>query len=495
MRRYLVFVCALVVLLGMPVMAGELRVAVATEPPGLDPTTNAAAVIRQLLHHNLYEGLVQVDEEGKLRPQLAESWQLSDDGLVYTFVLREGVSFHDGTLLDAAVVAQSFHRAMDPDTGHPRREEYEVIERIDVVGERTVEFHLYEPQTAFLTLLALGASVIVPPEADDLARHPVGTGPFEFVEWRPANRLVLARNPSYYFPDQPKVDQVTFRFVRDPAAQRRALMAGEVDLVIEITPEIAVELGQRPGFSVVSAPSNLVQVLSINNARGPLDELEVRKAIAHAVNRELIIERVFFGYGTPIGSHLTPAIPYYVDLTGMHEYDPQTSRELLAQAGHGDGLTLTLSLPSNYAQHVRTGEVIAAQLEEVGIRVRIELVDWATWLERMFSQGDYDLTVIAHPGRLDPALMLGVYGPDRPDYYFRRGWQSEELNDLLEEGAVELDRGRRQEIYARVQEILAEEVVNVYLQDMHAMIGLREGIEGVSVYPIYALDLSRVSVE
>jgi len=494
-RRYLVHMCALAVLLGLSAQAGELRVAVATEPPGLDPTTNAAAVIRQLLHHNLYEGLVQVDVDGNIRPQLAESWQVSDDGRTYRFVLRDGVVFHDGTPLDAQVVHESFSRAMDPDTGHPRREEYQVIERIDVVDDHIVEFRLYEPHTAFLSLLALGASVIVPPEADGLSRHPVGTGPFEFAEWRPADRLVLVRNPDYYVPDRPEVDQVTFRFVRDPAAQRRALAAGEVDVVIEITPEIAVELAQRPGFAVVTGPSNLVQVLALNNNRSPLDELDVRRAVAHAVNRDTIIERVFFGYGTPIGSHLTPAIPYYVDLTGAHEYDPQASRELLAQAGYEDGLALTLTLPSNYAQHVRTGEVIAAQLEEVGIRVRIELVDWATWLERVFSQGDYDLTVIAHPGRLDPALMLGVYGPDRPDYYFRRGWQSEELNALLTAGAVELDQEHRQDIYARIQEILAEEVVNVYLQDMHAMIGMRDGIKGVSVYPIYALDLSRVTVE
>ncbi|MFO8034934.1 MAG: ABC transporter substrate-binding protein [Candidatus Bipolaricaulota bacterium] len=498
MRRYCVQLLALVVLLGMSAAASELRVAVATEPPGLDPTTDATAVIRQLLHHNLYEGLVQVNEDGELHPQLAESWQVSNDGLTYRFELREGVTFHDGTPLDAEVVAHTFRRAMDPETGHRRREEYEIIERINVVDELTVEFYLAEPRPAFLPLLALAQSVIVPLEADGLAQHPIGTGPFEFVEWRPADRLVLERNHAYYVPERPLLDRVEFHFIRDPASQRRSLLAGEVELVIEPTPEIALGIRDKPGFAVISAPSPLLQVLSINNSRPPFDELAVRQAIAHAVDRQQIIDLVFYGDGTPIGSHLTPRPPYsafYEDVTGLYPHDPSTARTLLADAGYADGFSLTLTLPSNYAHHVRTGEVIADQLEEVGIDVRIELVDWGTWLERVYSQGEYDLTVIAHPGRLDPALMLGVYGPERPDYYFRRGWESEELNELLETGAVELDQERRQDIYARAQEILAQDVVNVYLQDMHAMIGIRDGVRGVSIYPIYALDLSQVSVE
>ncbi len=495
MRRRFVFSLLLVVLVGVAAMAGKLRVAVATEPPGLDPTTNAAAVIRQLLHHNLYEGLVRVDEQGELHPQLAEGWEVSGDGRVYTFSLRSGVLFHDGTALDAYVVAASFRRALDPDTGHPRREDYEVIERIEVVDDLVVRFHLADRQAAFLALLALGQSVIVPPEADDLARHPVGTGPFEFEEWRPADHLVLARNRHYYLPDRPQLERVEFRFIRDPAAQRRALLAGSVDLVIEVTPEIAVGFKERPGFFVISGPSNLVQVLSINNMRPPLDQLTVRQAIAHAVDRGQIIDQVFFGFGTPIGSHMTPALPYYEDMTAFYPFDPAAAQALLEEAGYAAGFAVTLTLPSNYAQHVRTGEMIAAQLGQVGIRVRMELVDWATWLERVFSQVAYELTVIAHPGRLDPALMLGVYGPERPDYYFRQGWESAELAQLLDEGAMELAPDRRREIYSRAQEILAEEVVNVYLQDMDGIMAMRAGVDGVIILPIYALDLTRVSLD
>ncbi len=490
-------VCVFVglVFLGLSGAAGVLRVAVSTEPPGLDPTTNAAGVIRLLLHHNVYECLVQVNERGELRPQLAVAWDVSDDGLAYTFLLREGVRFHNGELLNAEAVKRSFVRSMDPATGHPRPEYYEGIVDIEVVDEHRVRFHIAEPNAAFLSLLALGESVVVPPGVDDLARNPLGTGPFTFVEWRPADRIVLERNPNYYMPGVPAVEGVVFRFIADPAAQRAALLAGAVDMVAEITPELAVELEPNPRFAVVSGPSNLVQILALNTARPPFDELAVRQALAHAVDREAIIDRVFFGlYGTPIGSHLTPALPYYRDMTDLYAHDARRARELLAEAGYPDGFRVTMTLPGNYPQHVRTGEVIAAQLEDVGIEVQMERVDWATWLEQVFAQGAYDLTVIAHIGRLDPALMLTGYGADRLDYYYRLGWQSDELERLLRAGAVAVDTDQRKTIYGRVQEILAEEVVNVFLQDMHDIVAMRTEISGVAIYPIYVLDLTRAAL-
>lgn len=495
MGQRAIYVFMGLVLLGLSATAGVLRVAVSTEPPGLDPTTNAAGVIRLLLHHNVYECLVHVDEQGELRPQLAASWDVSEDGLVYTFHLREDVRFHNGAMLDAQAVKASFTRAMDPATGNPRPEYYEGIVEIEVVDDHRVRFHIAEPQAAFLALLALGESIIVPPGADDLARRPMGTGPFMFAQWRPADRLVLERNPDYYVPDVPDVERVVFRFIADPAAQRAALLAGAVDMVAEITPELAVELEGNPRFTVVSGPSNLVQILALNNARPPLDELGVRQALAHAVDRDAIIERVFFGrYGTPIGSHLTPALPYYRDMTGLYPYDPDRAQELLAEAGYPDGFSVTMTLPGNYPQHVRTGEVIAAQLEDVGIDVRMERVDWATWLEQVFGQGAFDLTVIAHIGRLDPALMLTGYGAGRTDYYYRLRWQSDELNQLLDAGAVTADIDQRKTIYGRVQQILAEEVVNVFLQDMHDIVAMRAEITGVASFPIYVLDLTRVAL-
>lgn len=473
--------------------AQELRIAVSTEPPGLDPTTNAAGIIDFLLHHNLYENLIQVGPEGELHGQIARSWEISSDGLTYIFHLRPGILFHDGTPCDARAVVGSFRRLMELSSGHPHPEYFRPIASVEAQGRETVVFHLREPYAPFLSLLALGDTVVVPPEAQDLATHPVGTGPFRFESWRPGDRLILERNPDYYLPGVPELERVVFRFIPDPAAQLLALEAGEVDMIAEATPEIAVAAAKEPRFEAVSGPQGLVQILAINNARHPFDDLRVRQAMAYAIDRDAIIRLVSLGYGTPIGGPLSPVSPYYVDLTGLYPHDPSKARALLSQAGYPHGFSATLTLPANYVFHVRTGEIIASQLAEVGIRLSLQQVDWGTWLERVYSQADYDLTVIAHIGRLDPALMLTSYGPERPDYYFRRGWDDPEVDELLLQGERTLDNRKREGIYHRVQQLIAEQVVNYFIQDPHRIFVFRTGLRGVSVYPIYALDLSHVS--
>jgi len=469
--------------------ASELVVAVSTEPPSLDPTTNAAAAIDLLLHHNLYENLVQVDAQGELHGQLARSWEVSQDGLSYTFHLREGVRFHDGSPCDAEAVRDSFLRLLDEATGVPHPEYFAPIERVEAPDALTVRFVLRERSPAFLPVLALGDAVVTP-AGGDLATRPVGTGPFRLASWRPGDRLVLERSPDYYLAGVPKLSRVVFRFIPDPAAQLAALRAGDVDLVVEVAPEIASTLADDPGFQVVSGPQNLVQILAINTSRGPFTDRRVRQAICHAIDRKKIIELVSFGYGTPIGSHIPSATPYYADMTWVYRYDPDRARQLLLQAGYPEGLSTTLTLPENYAFHVRTGEVIAGQLEQVGIRVQVELVDWGTWLGRVYGEADYDLTVIGHPWKLDPAPMLSPYGPDQRGYYFRRGWEDPELEHLLTLGASLMDEGARRAVYTVCQYLIAREAVNAFIQDPHRILVARRGVEGLAVYPLYVLDLS-----
>jgi len=480
---------ALSLLVSLAGVATELVVAVSTEPPSLDPTANAAAVVDLLLHHNLYENLVQLDAQGELHGQLARSWEASEDGLDYTFHLREGVRFHDGTPCDAAAVRESFLRLLDPATGVPHPEYFQGIAGIEVVDDLTLRFHLQGPDPAFLPTLALGDAVVTP-VGGDLATRPVGTGPFAFSSWRPGDRLVLERNPDYYLPGLPEVDRVEFRFIPDPSAQLAALRAGDVDLVVDVAPEIAAALEGTPGFRVVSGPMNLVQLLAINTAREPFSDLLVRQALAQAVDRDEIVELVSYGYGTPIGSHIPTATPYYADMTWVYPHDPDRARDLLREAGYPNGFSVTLTLPENYPLHVRTGEVIAGQLSRVGIRAELRLVDWPTWLERVYAQADYDLTVVGHTWKLDPAPMLAGYGPARPDYYFRRGWDGPELDRLLSLGASTLDRGAREAIYTVCQYLIARDAVNVFIQDPHRILAMRAEVTGVEVYPLYVLDLT-----
>lgn len=490
MRKFFV----LFAFLGVAAWAAELRVALSTEPPSLDPTTNAAAVIRLLLQHNLYENLVQIDEIGAIRPMLARSWEISEDGRAYTFHLRANLFFHDGTPCDAEAVRDCFLRAKDPGRGHVHPQYFANIERIEVVDEQTVRFILTKPDASFLTLLALGDAVVLPAHRHDLSRNPVGTGPFRFARWDPGYQLRLVRNPSYWDPERPKVEALVFRFISDAAAQLAALRAGDVDLLVEVTPEVAKALEGDPRFYVLSKPQDLVQILAINKTRPPFTDLRVRQALAHAVDRRQLIELVALGYGSPVGSHLAPGAPYYADMTWVYPYDPEQARALLIEAGYPQGFTATLTLPANYVFHVRTGEILAAQLAQVGIRLELRLVDWPTWLEQVYGQADFDLTVIGHAGRMDPALTLAFYGADRRDYYFRRGWENPELEELLRLGAQITEPEARKSIYTVAQYLITKEVVNVFLQAPHRILVAHRRVDGLRLSSLYVLDLSTASI-
>ena len=471
----------------------DLLIAVPDEPPSLDPTTNASAAIDQILQQNVYEGLVRVMPDGELEPDLAASFEVSSDGLTYTFSLRQGVLFHNGRPFTSADVVSTFERDRDPKTGHPNPSYYAQIDRIEAPDAATVVFRMKDVDASFLSLLALGDSVILPsPIPEDLASHPVGTGPFRFVEWRTGDLLRLERFPGYYRPEVPKLERVTFRFISDPASALASLLAGDVDLIARIPAETALAVKDDPRFQTVAGPQNLVQLLAMNKARAPFSKLEVRQAIACALDRAAIIEGTMFGYGIPIGSHLTPSSPYYVDLTGLYPHNVDEARRLLADAGYPDGFSATLILPQNYEIHVRTGEIVADQLERVGIHLEIELVEWGQWLSRVFNQADYDLTVMGHVGKLDPGAMLSNYGADSPNYYYRRGYDDPILDGLLTEGRRTVDVERRKTIYAQAQEILAREVVNYFVQDPYQIFVMKAHIAGFNLYPIYLIQVADV---
>jgi peptide/nickel transport system substrate-binding protein len=472
----------------------DLVLAVPDEPPSLDPTTNASAAIDQILQENVYEGLVRVAPDGELEPGLATGFEVSADGLVYTFFLRQNVLFHDGRPFTAADVVATFERDRDPKTGHPNPSYYAQIDRIEAPDPFTAVFRMKDVDASFLSLLALGDSVIFPsPIPEDLASRPVGTGPFRFVEWRTGDLLRLERFPGYYRAGVPHLERVTFRFISDPASALASLLAGDVDLIARIPAETALAVKDDPRFKTVAGPQNLVQLLAMNKARAPFSNLKVRQAIAHALDRAVIIEGTMFGYGIPIGSHLTPSSPYYVDLTWLYPYNVDEARRLLADAGYPQGFSAVLTLPQNYEIHVRTGEIVADLLERVGIHLKIELVEWGQWLSRVFNQADYDLTVMGHVGKLDPGAMLSNYGVETPNYYYRRGYSNPLLEGLLTEGRRTVDLERRKTIYAQAQEILAEDVVNYFIQDPYQIFVMKAGIAGFSPYSIYSIQVADVS--
>ncbi|MCA0858639.1 ABC transporter substrate-binding protein [Phaeobacter italicus] len=477
---------ALAILAGAASARDTVTVALQLEPPHLDPTSAAAGAIDQVLYSNVFEGLTRFMGDGSVVPGLAESWEISEDGLTYTFRLQDGVTFHDGTTMDAEDVKFSLDRARAEDSTNAQKALFADIASVDVVDPLTVKITLSQPNGNLLFNLAWGDAVIVAPESiDTIKTAPVGTGAFTFTNWVQGDRIDLARNPDYWG-EAPALSAATFKFISDPTAAFAAMMAEDVDAFSGFpAPENLPQFEADPRFQVLVGSTEGETILSINNKQAPFDNPKVRAAVSHAIDRQAIIDGAMFGYGTPIGTHFAPHNPAYVDLTGTSAHDPEKARALLAEAGLADGFTTTLHLPPpSYAR--RGGEIIAAQLAEVGITAEIINVEWAQWLETVFRGKNFGLSIVSHTEPMD----IGIYA--RPDYYFQ--YDNAAFQDLMAELTGTTDPDARTKMLQQAQEIIANDYVNGFLFQLASLSVAKADLQGLwANAPTQATDLTAVS--
>lgn len=463
----------------------DLVVGMVLEPPHLDPTAGAAAAIDEVVYANVFEGLTAIGRSGEVEPALAESWEISDDGKTYTFKLREGVKFHDGSDFNADDVKFSLDRARAPDSTNAQKVLFEAIANVEAVDPATVRVTLSAPTGAFLYNMGWGDAVIVASEtADDNKENPVGTGPFTFDNWAKGSSVTIVKNPNYWG-DPVALERAEFRIIPDAAAAIPAMLAGDVQAFPNMPAGDALpQIQADPRFEVVIGSTEGETVLSINNKKPPFDDLKVRQAIAHTLNRQAIIDGASSGLGTPIGSHFAPHNPAYIDLTGTYPLDIDRAKALLAEAGHPDGFQATLKLPPPpYAR--QGGEIIASQLREIGIELEIIPVEWAQWLEGVFTGKDYDLSIVSHTEPND----IDIYG--RPDYYFQ--YDNPEFNAVLEELKGTADEASRTELLGQAQTMLAEDAAVGFLFQLPKVGVWDAKLEGMwENSPIQANDLTEV---
>ena len=462
----------------------NISIGMVLEPPNLDPTAGAAAAIDEVVYANIFEGLTRFGPDGAVNPGLAATWDISEDGTVYTFALRPGVTFHDGTTLTADDVVFTLDRARAEGSTNAQPGLFANIVSAEAVDELTLRVTLDGPDGAFLFDMAWGDAVIVAPEsAESNATNPIGTGPFRFANRIEGDRIELVRNDAYWG-EAVALEAATFRFISDPNAAFAAMMAGDVDAFPNFpAPETLAQFAADPRFSVIVGSTEGETILAMNNAQAPLDDIRIRQAIAHAINRQDIIDGAMFGYGTPIGTHFAPHNPNYVDLTGLSAYDPDAARALLAEAAPA-GLSLRLALPPPaYAR--RGGEIIAAQLREVGIQTEITNLEWAQWLEQVFRGRDFDLTIVSHTEPMD----IGIYA--RPDYYFQ--YARPDFVALNETLATTSDPEARAALMVQMQEMIAGDYVNGFLFQLAKTGVANAKIEGLwENSPTQANDLTGV---
>ena len=463
----------------------DLVLGMVLEPPHLDPTAGAAAAIDEVVYANLFEGLTRIGENGAVGPGLAENWIVSDDGLEYTFELRQGATFHDGSALDAGDVVFSLDRARAEDSTNAQKALFAAIASVEAMDETTVKVTLSKPSGDFLYNMGWGDAVIVAPEsAETNKENPVGTGPFKFSAWAKGSAVTLVRNDAYWG-EKPALEKVEFRFISDPAAATAALLARDVQAFPNLpAPESIPQFQADPSFKVVIGSTEGETILAMNNKKPPFDNLMVRQAISHAIDRQAIIDGAMFGLGTPIGTHFAPHHPAYVELVETYAYDPAKAKAMLAEAGFPDGFSATIKLPPpSYAR--RGGEIIAAQLREIGVNLEIIPVEWPVWLEQVFKGKDFDFTIVSHTEPND----INIYARD--DYYFQYG--GADFKAVMSELDATANEDARYALFRKAQEIITADAVNVYLFQL-AKNGVWDArLEGLwENSPVQANDVTRV---
>ena len=495
-RTVFAFVTAVAVPAALTLVAGAAQAQVAKsrvtlamvlEPPGMDPTIAPAAAIGEIVHYNVLEGLTKINVDGSVVPLLAESWAMDPDGKSYTFKLKKGIKFHDGEAFDAADVKFSFERAKDEkSTNKAKKAVFDNIRRVDAPDTHTVILTLDNADPNFLFRMGENTAVILDAKsAAGAATKPVGTGPFTFDEWKKGTSVTLAKWAGFRDAKAVKLERVTFRFINDPAARVAALLAGDIDGVPRLdAPQAVKQLQGDQRFTVVVGSTAGKGILAINNKKKPFDDLRVRRALAHAVDRKAFIDGVLEGQGLPIGSHFAPTDAGYVDLTGVAPFDPEKAKALLKEAGVSTPLSVTLTLPPpQYAR--KGGEVIAAQLARVGVVAKIENVEWAQWLGGAFK-GNFDLTIVDHVEPLDYMQYANTA------YYW--GYDNKDFRDLTAKYAATGDKKERAKLFADIQKKIAADQVNVFVFNRANVAVARKGLKGLwSSSPIAANDMAAVS--
>ena len=460
--------------------------AMALEPPGLDPTAGAASAIAEITQYNIYETLTKINSDGTVTPLLAESWEVSPDLRTYTFKLRRGVKFQNGEPFNAQAVKFSFTRAGAEKSTNKDKRTFSSMESISAMDDTTLVIVNKELDPDFLFLMGQATAIIVEPKsADGNATKPVGTGPYRLDSWSKGSSVTLAKWDGFRNASSVKLKKATFRFISDPAAQVAALLAGDVDAFPRVTPRSVPQFKGNAKYQVVVSGSRAKTILAMNNKKKPLDDVRVRRAIAMAIDRKAVIQGAGDGYGSPIGSHYVPGAPGYVDTTGVNGYNPDRARALLKEAGITTPLELTLTLPPPpYAR--QGGEVIAAELAKVGIVAKLQNVEWAQWLSGTYGAKNYDLTIISHVEPFD----LGNFA--KPDYYWN--YQSTKFNDLYNQYKTSPRQADRVKLGGDIQRLIAEDSVHAFLYQPQWITVANKNLRGLwKDMPIFVNDVAALS--
>ena len=473
---------------GTRAAANEINIGIAQDFDSLDPDYMTAAGTKEILF-NVFEGLVKPDSEGEIVPAVASEITKSDDGLRYAFTLREGVKFHNGKPVEMKDLVYSVERRWKGDDTAAHLAALSVIDSVEADGN-VLTIVLSEPSNEFLA--AVMNAYILPAEYTSQETAPIGTGPYRYVSRTVQDSLVLERFEDYWG-TLGKLDKITFKILESADGLVLGLQSGALDLVAHLSSDQTVQLSSAD-FSIREGSMNLVQALYLNNAEKPFDDIRVRQALCYAVDKQAVIDLAFDGYGIPLGTSMFPSFSKYYDesLTDYYTLNIEKAKELLAEAGYPDGFEMTITVPSNYTPHVNTATVLVELLREIGVKASVQLVDWSTWLEDVYGNRKFQSTVTGLTSdNMTARKLLERFGSEVGNNF--TNYSNAEYDEILARALRATDDAEQTELYRALERNLTENAANVYLQDMADLVAVRTGLEGLTFYPIYVLDVSALS--
>ena len=487
--------------------AKDVVFAVASTFTTTDPY-DANDTLSQAMAKSFYEGLFGFDRNMKLVPVLAESYTASKDGLTYTIKLKPGIKFHDGTDFDAEAVKVNFDRVTNPDNKLKRYGLYSIIAKTQVVDAHTVRVTLKEPFSAFINDLAHPSGVMISPAAlkqwgsKDIAFHPVGTGPFKFVEWKATDYLKVAKNQNYWRNGYPKVDTITWKPVVDNNSRAALMQTGEAHFTFPVPYELADVLKAKPDLEVVAAPSIVLRYLSMNTQQKPFDNPKVRQAIAYAINKAALAKVAFSGYAAPADGVVPDAVEYSVKL-GPWPYDVAKAKALMAEAGYPNGFETELWSAYNHSTAQKVSQFLQQQLQQIGIRTKITLLEAGQRVEKVESWPDaktapvrlYYVGWSSSTGEADWALRPLLFGDSAPPKLFNTAYyRSDKVDSDIKGALATTDKAEKARLYKDAQQTIWKDAPWAPLVTEELLSAHSRKLTGVYVMPDASFEFSEVDL-
>lgn len=468
--------------------SSSITIGIPQDLDSLDPHTAVAAGTKEVLF-NIFEGLVKPDSEGNLVPAVASEVIPSEDGKVYTFTLREGVLFHDGSVVTVEDVKYSLERCADTSNGDPLVPAFSNIESVETPDEATIIVTLKEADTDFLAYMT---TAIIPASNATPETDPIGTGPYKYVSWTPQEEVILVKNDDYWGTPA-HIENITIKIIADTDAIITGLNAGSIDFYARLSSAQIEQLNDN--FEIYEGTMNLVQALYLNNDEAPFDDVRVRQALCYAIDPQEIMDLIFDGKGTELGSSMFPAFSkYYMEeLNHTYDQDINKAKELLADAGYPDGFSFTITVPSNYQPHIDTAQVLVEQFKAIGVDAKINLVEWDSWLSDVYGGRQFQSTVVGvDASTLTASALLSRFVSDASNNFIN--YDNADYDAAYARAMGTTDDAERVAAYKECETILSEDAANVYIQDLAEFVAINKKYAGYEFYPLYVQDFSKLYI-